>query len=156
MHQQLLSDETLIGPWGVVGWTLFLLMAGLYIHLWRSSGPTNMRMLNKRLGEASQLIGKLQEENLSLQNRNDHLRTTLNKLQEQVDKGRQNLASLAKANEGLRDTVGRLSLRLEESDKKSAEWYGRVMKLEAQAGIIPDQGKPMPESPSPTANNAPV
>ena len=113
--------NNLIGPWGWVGWLLAVLVSVLYVHLWRSSGPRALRMLNRRLSEASTLIGKLQEENMSLQNRNDFLRTELNKINQQLTDDRNKMVLLAKANEELRTTVGRLSMRLKEADEKNAE-----------------------------------
>lgn len=130
--------NTLIGPFGWLGWALFVLMGVLYVHLWRSSGPKNLRKLNRQLAEASTMIGKLQEENMSLQNRNDYLRTQLNTIQQQLTDDRKKLVLLAKSNGELKETIGRMSLRLQKADEQNAEWYKRVVKLETLMNITGD------------------
>lgn len=138
MQQELLSTP-LIGPLGWFWFIAFLSMVALYIHLWRSSGASNMRKLNRRLAEASAMIGKLQEENLSLQNRNDHLRTTINKIQEERTADRQKLILLAESNDKLRNTVATLSLQVKTHQEKAATYYQRIIALEIAAGIDPNR-----------------
>lgn len=131
----LLSSSTLIGPWGWLGWALFSVMCLLYIRLWYSSGAKKLRQLNKTIEEAHRLLARAQEENITLQNRNDVLRRQVSDLQAQNESLRQQISELkeahtrlrnqlvqmAKANEHLRGVVSALSAKYDQMEKRLKE-----------------------------------
>lgn len=114
----------MIGPWGWAGWLVAAVLGAILIHLWRSSGPKELRRLNREMAEARKLIAQLRTENLTLTNRNEELGKKVFDIERLLQLQDEEMARVRAANELLAASiakqdalVGGLTARLGEAEK---------------------------------------
>lgn len=76
-------EMVLIGPWGWIGWMLFVIAISAFGFLWKSSGPTQLRSLNKALADARAVIEDLEARQKDMLRRNQQLDDKHRKLHEE-------------------------------------------------------------------------
>lgn len=147
MEQLITWLDVMIGPLGWLGWFIAAGVSLALWHLWRSSGPKELRKLNRAMKEARVTIDEFRTENLALKNRNDELSTSLH-ISEQLNK---ELAAKIERQDAAIDLLnnsiercGKENLRLSAEVSKLT---GRVYQLMAHAGMNIDPTKPASEGP---------
>jgi predicted nucleic acid-binding Zn-ribbon protein len=134
MEKDVIAEHAiLIGPWGWIGWVLFIAMSALYAHLWNGSSAKKLRALQREVDAARKIISDLRKHEMELEVRNAELNTEITQTRQDMALLKEEMARVRKANEHLGVTVerqgslvGELTSRLGEAEKLIIKLYAAI------------------------------
>lgn len=130
------DDAVLVGPWGWIGWLLFSLALGALGILWRSSGPTQLRALNRALSEARKLIEDMEKRERAMLRRNRELDQQHRELHEKYLDLNGRFSELNVANAKLGDLYADLKKELKEERELREQQFLELMRAKAKTGDL--------------------
>lgn len=125
-----------IGPWGWIGWMLFTIAVGAFAFLWRSSGPTQLRSLNKALADARAVIEDLEARQKEMLRRNQELDKKHRELHEEHLGLKGEFSQLNVAYGKLGELVANLREDLNTERNKREEQFMELMRAKAKTGDL--------------------
>lgn len=136
------AANVLIGPMGWVGWGVAIVLAAILWHLWRSSGPKELRKLNRAMRKATETIDIQDKKILELTNRNEVLSTDNFEKEQLIKELTGKIERQDKAIDILNESITRCGIECkkamkecESATKKADAFETRVLQLLAQAGM---------------------
>lgn len=126
----------MIGPWGWIGWMLYVVAMAALGLLWKSSGPSKLRELQRELSKARDVIEALEERGREMLKVNAKLREDYQKLHGEYLELRGQFSQLNVDYGKMDAQIHTLRQELNDEREKREAQFMELMRAKAKSGDL--------------------